>query len=323
MQRSSAMREVCTRNNEETKRNSAMKSRSDVASTLFHVAPLNPSFSARKSRSTPKGLPARADEPRGHSPSPMGAEASDSRRERSRCHDHTWLRIQCDHRMGWARWRCVYPGKIRSTSRSAWSTPARIRPRSMSQMAWTSSLSHMRISTATWSFRDRPVCSFPATSVPITTPNSRSFAVCMSSSPGCGTNAPFSHFFATSSNPDCITFPSSGVMRCCFTRASVYALLPRMSCSHKRWSYGSESFIFFITSSTPSPKRPPLWNSPPREPPFSAILFGAPAFAVQPCGTRSCWQSWQAEQEKRSASWAVPCSIRAKDRFASAGGSPL
>lgn len=73
-------------------------------------------------------------------------------------------------------WRCVYPGMRWSLSLSARSTMTRMSATRLASISLTCSISQRRISVATWSFLDRPVCNFPPND-PISSLKRRSLAV--------------------------------------------------------------------------------------------------------------------------------------------------
>lgn len=104
MMRSSAMRLMCVMERLAHIKNSTMKSRSLTPYMLFSATDWNPSSFARNSRSTPKGLPARAPEPRG---SIDTRGMSCCRRSKSARKENACERRKCDHRMGWPRCKRV------------------------------------------------------------------------------------------------------------------------------------------------------------------------------------------------------------------------
>mmetsp|Transcript_13265 Transcript_13265/g.38550 ORF Transcript_13265/g.38550 Transcript_13265/m.38550 type:complete len:244 (-) Transcript_13265:264-995(-) len=212
-----------------------------------------PSSLARNWRSTKNGLPASAPEPNGS----VATRGSRSRsRWSSRCSAAAWHIIQWPHRTVIAGCRCVKPGMSTCTSASerehdtssSWCSDARI----SSNCAY----SHRRVSVATWSLRERPVCSFPPTP-PMSSVRRRSFAVWMSSSPCLITNWPACHSDATLSRPPTMVSDSSAVRMPHLASALAYALLPRMSSAHMRLSNGSDSLYFSINGSIAPVKRPP------------------------------------------------------------------
>ena len=79
----------------------------ETESTELRVGRVKPRFLASFFRSIPKGLPARAPEPSGHSFIRSAACASLSP---SRFQAHACESNQCDQRIGCADWRCVYLG---------------------------------------------------------------------------------------------------------------------------------------------------------------------------------------------------------------------
>lgn len=81
----------------------------------------------------------------------------------------------------------VYPGIRYWISFAARSTMTRRSALTELTMSSVSPMSHSRMSVATWSFRERPVCNLPPTG-PTSSVSRRSFAVWISSSPGWTSN---------------------------------------------------------------------------------------------------------------------------------------
>mmetsp|Transcript_10438 Transcript_10438/g.31395 ORF Transcript_10438/g.31395 Transcript_10438/m.31395 type:complete len:211 (+) Transcript_10438:2164-2796(+) len=116
--------------------------------------------------------------------------------------------------------------------------------------------SQRRTSVATWSLRERPVCSFLPAS-PTNSVRRRSLAVWMSSSPSTTTKVPDSHSCRTLSRPRRMTSRSSRVMIPARWMARAYAADPVRSSSHMRLSNRRLLLNFSITGSVSPRKRPP------------------------------------------------------------------
>src|SRR5437773_2489220 len=115
-----------------------------------------------------------------------------------------------------------------------------------------------RRSVATWSLRDRPVCSLPAT-VPTSAYSNRSTRVCTSSS-GAPTAAPSASRSATRSRPSSSWCSSLGVSTPTRPSAWTQALLAATSWGQSRWSTGRLRFSASSASLGPRLKRPPhIW----------------------------------------------------------------
>mmetsp|Transcript_542 Transcript_542/g.1973 ORF Transcript_542/g.1973 Transcript_542/m.1973 type:complete len:217 (+) Transcript_542:744-1394(+) len=187
---------------------SATKSRSHTVSSEFRLISPKPRSCASASRSMLKAWPARAPQPSGR----MFTRCTRScRRCASRSSAAAWDMTQCEKRTGCAGCRCVYPAMRISMCCSA-------RPHMISS-SWHSSSpasaswrrSHRRTSVATWSFRERPVCSFLPGS-PMSSVRRRSLAVWMSSSLGMVWKVPASHSWRTLSSPLMMASRSAVVM---------------------------------------------------------------------------------------------------------------
>mmetsp|Transcript_10554 Transcript_10554/g.24807 ORF Transcript_10554/g.24807 Transcript_10554/m.24807 type:complete len:218 (-) Transcript_10554:159-812(-) len=205
MMRSSANLLRCTCSSAAQNESSTTKSRSETASIEFCTGRVKPRESDSASRSMPKGLPARAPQPSGHS---FMRAAACSSRSASRFQLHACARSQCPQRMGCADCRCVYPGMMMSASAAArlaatWIRP-RSRPPSFSHVPRRCSLT----SVTTWSFRLRPVWTLPP-AAPMSSVRRRSLAVWMSSSPSQTTKVPAAHSARMLSSPLRIDVPSS------------------------------------------------------------------------------------------------------------------
>mmetsp|Transcript_6470 Transcript_6470/g.24417 ORF Transcript_6470/g.24417 Transcript_6470/m.24417 type:complete len:266 (+) Transcript_6470:756-1553(+) len=212
-----------------------------------------PRSAARAWRSTPNGFPASAPLPSG---SVFTRGAKSAIRMSSRCHAAACDSSQCDHRTVCADCRCVNPGITTSTSRSARSHATVMSSRRYPRSVTSRVRSHILVSVATWSFRDLPVCSFPATD-PITSPSLRSFAVWMSSSPSLTSNVSASHSLPTIVKPATSASLSSSVIMPVFASARAYPMLPRMSSCAMRRSKDNDSLNFSINGSMSSLNRPP------------------------------------------------------------------
>ena len=158
--------------------NSSAKSRSDTASMLFGVAVRKPSAWASACRSIGTVVPASAAAPSGHTSRRRRASAN---RSRSRASMNTYARRWWASSTGCARCRWVYPGIGLVRWRSACSTSAACTSRSARRIASISDRSQSRMSSAIWSFRERPVWSFPPTA-PTFSIRRRSMFMWMSSS---------------------------------------------------------------------------------------------------------------------------------------------
>jgi hypothetical protein len=219
-----------------------------------HTRPSKPRSRAIARRSTPNGLPASAPEPRGRVP--MRGRAS-ARRASSRAQAAAWERSQCDQRTVWAGCKCVNPGISTPTSASARATAALIRLARWGRVTFVRcACSQRRVSVATWSLRERPVCSLPPTA-PTSSVSRRSLAVWMSSSPGLTTKASASHSAATASRPATMVAASSAVSTPHAASARAYAWLPFRSSRHSRRSKGSDSLKASMRGSVAPVKRPP------------------------------------------------------------------
>lgn len=110
------------------------------------------------------------------------------------------------------------------------------------------------------SLRLRPVCSFPATSLPMISPRRRSLAVWMSSSaPGMTLKVPASHSFSTSSRPASIFLNSSSVRRPAFVFARAKVMEPRMSCLWRTLSKERDSLYYSMRGSRPPVGKKAWW----------------------------------------------------------------
>mmetsp|Transcript_22664 Transcript_22664/g.62571 ORF Transcript_22664/g.62571 Transcript_22664/m.62571 type:complete len:282 (-) Transcript_22664:148-993(-) len=215
--------------------------------------PIMPSSCAMNWRSTPKGFPASA-------PLPKGEVATRGIRSLSRMSSRwnaaAWHISQWLQRTVMAGCRWVKPGMSTSHSRSARSDVTMISSCSAWRI-WHSSLySQSRVSVATWSFLERPVCSLPPTA-PTISVSLRSLAVWMSSSPALITNVPASHSLPTFFRPSTMVSASSLVKMPALESALAYTWLPFKSSAHMRLSKGSDSLNFSIRGSVLPVKRPP------------------------------------------------------------------
>lgn len=96
------------------------------------------------------------------------------------------------------------------------------------------------------SLRLAPVCSFPATSLPMIPPRRRSSAA------GMTLKVPASYSFSTSSRPASIFLNSSSVRRPAFVFARAKAMEPRMSYLWRTFSKERDSFYCSMRGSRPT-----------------------------------------------------------------------
>mmetsp|Transcript_34485 Transcript_34485/g.67847 ORF Transcript_34485/g.67847 Transcript_34485/m.67847 type:complete len:218 (+) Transcript_34485:767-1420(+) len=207
MMTSSANWLMCVNMSVLQKRKSTIKSLSHTESIEFSVTPSNPSSAARNSRSTPNALPASAPHPRGQT---FARGIISTRRFASLFRAAAWLISQWLSRTGCAGCKCVYPA-IRIPTCLSLKSAIACRSSPISDSTFRSaSTHHRRVSVATWSFLDRPVCSLPPAG-PMISVRRRSLAVWMSSSPGLISNESEAHSDATVPRPATMASHSSSV----------------------------------------------------------------------------------------------------------------
>ena len=116
---------------------------------------------------------------------------------------------------------------------------------------------YIRNSVAIWSLRERPARSRPPTSAPTRSMRPRSSAVCTSSSPSAGRNAPAATSSPSRSRPSSIaaSVASSSSPAACSTRA--WARDPAMSCGASRQSKWVDLDRAARASAGPPANRPP------------------------------------------------------------------
>ena len=160
-------------------------------------------------------------------------------------------------RTGWACCIWVRPGITVSPACSAWPISA-----------WTTSMicpamkrawrrSHMRISAAIWSLRDRPARSLPPSSSPAMSSRPRSSAVASSSSSSMGVNDPSSTERCSWSSAASIRLSSSLVSSPARPRARAWAREPAMSSSASRQSNWVDLLSRASSGEGPDENRPP------------------------------------------------------------------
>ena len=117
-----------------------------------------------------------------------------------------------------------------------------------------SSRSHNRMSSATWSLRDRPVCSFAPAGVRRV--NSASMFMWTSSSSGFHWNLPASISRPIASRPFTMARNSALVSTPIFCNIVAWAIEPRMSCCHSRQSKEMDSVNCATSAPGPPANRP-------------------------------------------------------------------
>jgi glutamine synthetase type III len=133
-------------------------------------------------------------------------------------------------------------------------TSARCSPAMSPSSAVISSRSHMRISSATWSLRERAVCSFAPAGTRFV--SSASMFMWTSSSAGFHENFPAAISLPIWSRPRMIACSSFFVRTPILQSISAWAIEPRMSCRHRRQSKEMDSVNWATSALTLLAKRP-------------------------------------------------------------------
>ncbi len=238
-----------------------------------------------------KEVPAKAAAPSGHS---LSRARASRKRPRSRPSISTWARRWWPRVTGCAVCRWVKPGMIVAACASARSINTSC-SRTIPASRWSSaSRSHSRKSVATWSLRDRAVCSRPAAS-PISAASLASTFMCTSSSARSKASSPASASRRTISNPCRIARPSSSPMMPWRISILQWASEAVISWKTRRRSTSMEALMASMISEGPASNRPPhmglvLPASSSLEPVTGAAPPGLGRVGGSGCCWRCCWR---------------------------------
>ena len=236
---------------EQSNRNSATKSRSETPSSEFSHGMSNSSSSQVRSRSMGYEVPASA-------PLPSGITFALSRealtRSMSRRNISEYALKKCPAHMGCAFLRWVYPGIISLSPSPALrhrlsTSHARLSVRQSNALR-----AYSLKSVATWSLRERAVCSFlPA--LPMRSTSLFSTKECMSSAPSIS-SLPAAMSSAIEFSPSHISLLSCSVIMPQLPSIVACAIEAAISTAHSRQSKGSESLnmsAFFAVGASNRP----------------------------------------------------------------------
>ena len=179
------------------------------------------------------------------------------RRSTSRSSGHTCAMSWCASSTGWACCMWVRPGITVRPALRDWSMSAMHRSSSWLAMTRDWRRSHMRISAAIWSLRERPARSLPPSSSPAISSRPRSSAVASSSSSSTGANAPVSTRYCSSLSATSMRCSSSEVSSPARARARACAREPAMSSSASRQSNCVDLLSAASSGDGPDENRPP------------------------------------------------------------------
>ncbi len=172
----------------------------------------------------------------------------------------------------------VLPGRTAPPSRSASPTSARSMARMPSSSRSIVRRAQSRRSVATWSLRERPVCSRPA-SGPIRVASAASMFRWISSSAGSQVTLPASTSERRDSRPATRASTSVGVSRPALPRPRTWATEPVRSSAARAASTSIERVKSAVRGSVPPANRPPQsrMGSSPSVQPGPAMVASAPA----------------------------------------------